>query len=93
MTSQDGERGGEWFEFWGLVFPYISHIGMCCPQRVWFLHHSGLKTVIDFAHFGLESRMVFEETTGVYGRIYLYLSFQFLGQMNIKRKKKCANSK
>jgi len=29
----------------------------------------GLKTGIDFAHFGLESGMVFEETTGVYERI------------------------
>ena len=27
-----------------------SHIGMCRPQRVWFLLHFGLKTGIDFAH-------------------------------------------
>ena len=45
------------------------------PQRVWFMHHFCLKMGIDFAHFRLESGMVFEETTGV-----MYLSFQF--QMN-----------
>ena len=31
------------------------------PQRVRFLHPFGLKMGIDFAHFGLESGMVFEE--------------------------------
>ena len=30
----------------------------------------GLKTGIDFGHFGLESGMVFEGTAGVYERIY-----------------------
>ena len=35
------------------------------PQRVWFLGSSGLKTRIYFAHFGLESDMVFEGTTEV----------------------------
>jgi len=30
----------------------------------------GLKTCIHFAHFGLESGMMFEGTTGVYERIY-----------------------
>ena len=34
----------------------------------------GLKTGIDFAHFGLESGMVFEGTTGVYERIYRFNS-------------------
>ena len=33
-----------------------------------------LKTGIDFAHFGLESGMVFEETTGVYERICPFTS-------------------
>ena len=36
------------------------------PQRVEFLGLFGLKTDIDFAHFGLESGMVFEGTTGAY---------------------------
>ena len=40
------------------------------PQRVGFLHRFGLKTSIDFVHFGLESGMVFEQTTGVYENIY-----------------------
>ena len=58
------------------VLPYISHIGMCrpLPQRVRFLCRFGLKTGIHFAHFGLESGMVFEETTGMYERIYRFNS-------------------
>ena len=36
------------------------------PQRVGFLRRFGLKTGINFAHFGLESCMVFEGTTGVH---------------------------
>ena len=39
-------------------------------QRVWFFRLFGLKTVINFAHIGLESGMVFEGTTGVYERIF-----------------------
>ena len=39
------------------------------PQRVWFLRRFCPKKDIDFTHFGLESGMVFEETTGVYERI------------------------
>ena len=34
------------------------------PQRVGFTRPFGLKTGIDFAHFGLESSMVFKGTTG-----------------------------
>ena len=41
------------------------------PPRVWFLHRFGLKTGIDFAHFGLESGIVFEGTTGMYEAIKL----------------------
>ena len=36
------------------------------PQWVGFLRRFGLKTGIRFAHFGLESGMVFEGTTGVH---------------------------
>ena len=36
---------------------------------VGFLCRFGLKTGVDFAHFDLESGMVFEETTEVYERI------------------------
>ena len=44
------------------------------PQRVGFLHLFGLKTGIDFAHFGLELGMVFEGTAGVYDCIYRFNS-------------------
>ena len=30
------------------------------PQRAWFLRRFGLKTVVDFAYFGLNSVLVFE---------------------------------
>ena len=39
------------------------------PQRVGFLRRFGLKTVKDFAHFGLESGIVFEGATVVYEHI------------------------
>ena len=39
------------------------------PHRVGFLRRFGLETGIHFAHFGLESGMVFGGTTGVYERI------------------------
>ena len=35
---------------------------MCRPQRVWFLCPFGLKTGIDFEHFGLKLGMVIEGT-------------------------------
>ena len=44
------------------------------PQKVLFLRRFGLKTGIDFAHFGLESGIVFEGTTGTYVRIYRFNS-------------------
>ena len=52
----------------GWVLPYISHIGMYCPNGywVWFLCCFGPKTGIDLAHFGLESGLVFKGTMGMY---------------------------
>ena len=44
-------------------------MGTCHPQRVGFLGRFGLKTGIDFAHFGLESGMVYKGTTVVYQRV------------------------
>ena len=44
------------------------------PHRVGVLRRFGLKTSIHFAHFGLESGIVFEGTTGVYERIYRFNS-------------------
>ena len=48
---------------------------MCCPVGWGFCAVFGLKTgLIHFAHFGLESGVVFEGTTGVYERIYRFNS-------------------
>ena len=41
---------------------YVPH------QSVSFWRRFGLKTGLDFVNFGLESGIVFEETTGVYER-------------------------
>ena len=58
----------------GGVIPFYKPCGHVPPQRVGFLGLFGLKTGIHFAHFGLESGMVFEGTTGVYERIYRFNS-------------------
>ena len=55
------------------------------PDRVGFLRRFGLKTGMHFAHFGLESGMVFEGTTGV--QLRTFLSFQF--QMSKKEREIC----
>ena len=48
---------------------------MCRPKGHWFLDLFGLKTAtIHFDHFGLESGMVFEGTTGAHERIYRFNS-------------------
>ena len=52
------------------MLPYISHMGMCRPIGWGF----GLKTGLHFAHFGLESGIVCERTTGLYERIYSFKS-------------------
>ena len=57
------------------------------PHRVGFLRCFGLKTGIHFAHFSLESDMVFKGATGVYERIYCFNS-KWVG-----KKEKHANSK
>ena len=44
------------------------------PQRVWFLGRFGQEKGLDFVYFGLESGMVFQETTDVYERIYRFNS-------------------
>ena len=44
------------------------------PQRVWCLSRFGLKTGIDFDHYGLKSGMVYKGTTGAYKRICLFNS-------------------
>ena len=43
----------------------------CCRKKlVWFSRRFCLKTVIDFARFGVESGIVFEGATVVYEHIY-----------------------
>ena len=44
------------------------------PSGMVFARHFGLKTGIHFAHFGQESGMVFEGTTGLYERLYCFNS-------------------
>ena len=51
----------------GGVLPYPYH-------REGFLRRFGLKTGIRFAYFGLESRTVFEGTTGLYEGLYRFNS-------------------
>ena len=43
-------------------------------HREGFLRRCGLKTGIHFAYFGLESRTVFEGTTGLYEGLYRFNS-------------------
>ena len=66
------------------VLPLYKPYRYVLPQRVGVLRRFGLKTSIDFAHFGLESDMIFKGTTGVYERIYF---FQF--QMSKKEREIC----
>ena len=60
----------------GELLPYISFMlyRYVPPPRVGFLRRFGLKTGKRFAHFGLESVLVLEGTTGVYERIYRFNS-------------------
>ena len=44
------------------------------PQRVWFLSRFGVKTGIDFDHYGLKSGMVFKGATRAYKRVCLFNS-------------------
>ena len=69
----------------GLIFGILRYMP---PHRVGFLRLFGQKTGIDFAHFGLESGMVFERNyaIGVYERIYRFNSKW------VRKKKKYANS-
>ena len=57
--------------------PYISHIGMCRPEGYTFVSRFGLKTVIHFAHFVLESGIVFDGSTGAILFWVLWFCFEF----------------
>ena len=65
-----GEGGGG-----GVVLRYLSHIDICRPRGYGlFCGPFWSEMGIHFAHFGLESGMVFEGITGVYERIYRFNS-------------------
>ena len=66
------------------VLSYTSYIGMCRPIGQGFLRRFGLETGIHFAHYDLESVMVFEGTTGVYERIYRFSFKERKGNMQIR---------
>ena len=74
MGEQPAPRGTPLYK----LYRYVP------PHRVAFLRPFGLKTVYWFAYFGLESGMVSERTTGVYGT---FLSFQF--EMSKKEREIC----
>ena len=57
----------------GGLLPYISY-RYVPPHWEGFLHRFGLKTGIHFAHFALESGMVFEGTTGLYEHLHCFNS-------------------
>ena len=76
-TREGPARGGG-------VLPYISHTGYVLPHRVGFLRRIGLKTGIHFAHFNLESGIVFEGTMEC---MNVLLPFQF--QMSKKEREIC----
>ena len=54
------------------------------PSSVGFLHCLGLKTGIDFTHFGLELGMVFEGTTGVYKSICRLIQIKKKEKINME---------
>ena len=70
MNSLHSESPGVHINPGGGVLPYTSYLGMSGPTGSGF----GLKTGTYFAHFGLESGMVFEGTMGVYEHIYCFNS-------------------
>ena len=54
---------------WGGT-PLLKPYGYVPSQRVGFLHHFGLKEGIDFAHFGLESGMIFKDSKWILENIF-----------------------
>ena len=54
--------------------PFYKSYRYVPPKRVGFLRRFGLKTGIDFAHFGLESSMIYEGTMIVYQCVCRYNS-------------------
>ena len=59
---------------WGIIFS-VSHKGMHCSKRVWFLRRIGLKMGMHFAHAFWSG--IGYGFWGNYGSVWTYLSFQF----------------
>jgi len=71
---RSSEDSSGFFPRGGAATPLYNLYRYVPPHRVGFLRRFGLKTGIQFAHFGLESGMGFEGTMGVYQRIYRFNS-------------------
>ena len=63
---QNGETASDYCHYSNFSRCRLSS---CRKKLIWFLDRFGLKTVIDFAHFGLESGIVFEGAAVVYEHI------------------------
>ena len=73
LTTHRPNLSAGWIPPGGGTLPYKPY-RYVSPKRVGFFVLFGLKTGIHFAHFGLESGMVFEGTTGEYECIYRFNS-------------------
>ena len=65
-NARNTRQGFIWREGGGGDTPLHKSYRYVPPQKVGFLRRFGLKTGIDFAHFGLELGMVHKGTTIVY---------------------------
>ena len=79
------QKLSRWGEGWGT--PWFRPYRYVPTHQVGFLHFLGLKMAIDF-EFGLELDMGFEETVGVYERIFYCFNSKW-----VRKKEKYANSK
>ena len=70
----------------GEGYSLTKAIKVCAAPKGRVLRRFGLKTDMDFAHFGLESDMLFNRTTGMYERIYCFNSTW------VRKKEKYADS-
>ena len=82
LSRQHSPRSAEFSPPRGVI-PYISHVRMCRPKGYGFWPFFGLKTGIHITHFGLESGMVFEGTTGAYEHIFYRFNSKLIRKIEI----------